>query len=144
VYLGHQLVDSLRGKRAPATLCTAQLNLMHALLVRGSIDEAWSLSRATLQLALDHGLVWQAVDLLAWLAACQGDLQAAARMAGWSDASYRRRDEPRTPAREHAREEVRRRLSALPATLLEPLGKSGEQLDASSAMVLWDGIERST
>jgi len=144
VYLGHQLVDALRDKRAPATLCTAQLNLMHALLVRGSVDEAWSLSRATLQLALDHGLMWQAVDVLAWLAACQGDLQAAALLAGWSDASYRQRDEPRTPAREHAREEVRRRLSGLPATLQEPLRKNGEQLDASSAMALWDGVARST
>jgi predicted ATPase/DNA-binding winged helix-turn-helix (wHTH) protein len=137
-YLGHQLVDSLRGKRAPATLCTAQLNLMHALLVRGSVDEALALSHDALRLAGDCAMLWQAADTFAWLAACRNDLQTAARLAGWADAAYRRRDAPRSALRAQARERVQAGIGTLPATGLDAALDAGARLAEAEIAALWE------
>ena len=138
VYLGHQLVDSLRSKRAPATLCTALLNLMHALLEHGSVDEAFALSHDALRLAADCGLLWQAADTLAWLAACRGDLDTAAELAGWSDAACRRRDEPRAALHALRREKAQRLIGALPAAALERAMSAGARLGEADIVALWD------
>jgi hypothetical protein len=138
VYLGHQLVDSLRSKRAPATLCTAQLNLMHALLVHGSFDEASRLSREGVPLASDCGLLWQAADTLAWLAAVQGDLQTAAQLAGWSDAASRRRGEPEGIRRSPRRETVQSMIDSLPPALRAESTSTGAALGEADVVALWD------
>ena len=118
---GQDLVRDLRGRRSPTTLCGALLNLMHAQLVRGSIDDAAALAHEVAQLASDCGLLWQAVDTLAWLAACRGRVELSARLAAWSDNAYRSRDEPRTGPRAHARQQVQQVLGALPQAVA-PLG----------------------
>jgi len=118
---GHDLVRSLRGHRAPATLCGALLNLIHALLARGSVDEAAALAPEAAQLACDGGLLWQAVDTLAWLAVRSGRPELAARLAAWSDAAYAGRGEPRTGPRAQARQQVQLAL------------RSVEQVDARLA-----------
>jgi hypothetical protein len=138
VYLGHQLVDSLRSKRAPATLCTALVNLMHALLVRGSTDEAFALSHDALRLAGDCGLVWQVADTLAWLAACRGDLPTAAQLAGWADAAYRRRDEPRAALHAHRRDAVQLLIGSLPAATLDLAASAGARLGEAEIVALWE------
>ena len=138
VYLGHQLVDSLRSKRAPATLCTAQINLMQALLVRGSIDEAFALSHEALRLASDCGLLWQVADTLAWLAACRGDLPTAAQLAGWADSAWRRRDEPRAALHARRRDAVQLLIGALPAAELELCASTGAKLGEADIVALWD------
>ena len=143
VYLGHQLVDALRDKRAPATLCTAQLNLMHALLVRGSVDEAFALSHDALRLAGDCAMLWQAADTFAWLAACRNDLQKAARLAGWADAAYRRRDAPRSALHAQARERVQAGIATLPATGLDVALDAGARLGEAEIAALWEGAPRS-
>jgi predicted ATPase/DNA-binding winged helix-turn-helix (wHTH) protein len=138
VYLGHQLVDSLRGKRAPATLCTAQLNLVHALLESGSADAAFAMSHETVRLAGDCGLLWQAADLLAWLAACRGELQTAAQLAGWADAAYRRRDEPRAALHTRRRNAARQLIDSLPAATVELCAGTGARLGEPDIVALWD------
>ncbi|KQV98566.1 MULTISPECIES: winged helix-turn-helix domain-containing protein [unclassified Rhizobacter] len=139
VYLGHQLVDALRDKRAPATLCTAQLNLMHALLVRGSVDEAFALSHDALRLAGDCAMLWQAADTFAWLAACRDRLETAAQLAAWSDAMYRHRDEPRAGQHAQARQRLQPLLATLAPAAADRATTAGARLTDQEIVSLWDG-----
>jgi hypothetical protein len=131
-------VRDLRGRRSPTTLCGALLNLMHALLVRGSIDDAAALAHEVAHLASDCGLLWQAVDTLAWLAACRGRLETAAQLAAWSDAVYRHRDEPRAGSRAQARQQVQQLLATLAQTAADRATAAGARLNEKEIVSLWD------
>ncbi len=103
VRCGRELLADPALQRPSSTRCTAQLNLVHALLVRGEVDAAAALAPQVAALARDFGLLWLAADDLAWLAALQGRCEVAASLAGWADAAHGWRGEPRAAARAEAR-----------------------------------------
>jgi hypothetical protein len=112
---------------------------MHALLERGSVDEAFALSHDMLRLAADCDLLWQVADALAWLAACRGDLPTAAELAGWSDAAWRRRDAPRATLPALRRDRVQQLIGSLPAAALDLSTSAGARLNEADIVTLWEG-----
>jgi predicted ATPase/DNA-binding winged helix-turn-helix (wHTH) protein len=108
---GRELLAVLQRQRPSSTLAATLLNLVHALLVQGAADtlaEAAALAPQLAARSRDCGLLRQAADDLAWLAAARGRHDRAARLAGWSDAAHAARGAERGAHRARARAEAER------------------------------------
>jgi len=115
IALGHEVVAQLGELDAPSLLATALLNLCAAQLRSGDVAGARHSAARSLPLAWQHEQAGFLVDHLALLAARQGQHEAAAQLAAWSDVWY--------PAQGHQREanEVRA-LEQAAAMAREALG----------------------
>jgi len=104
-------------------LSSCRLNLIGVLVEKGEIDEALQLARAAVPFRVEHNVAWQTMDHMALRAALAGRYDAAARLAGYTDARYADKGLPRQPneqrARARAEELLGQRYSAeeLPALL---------------------------
>jgi predicted ATPase/DNA-binding winged helix-turn-helix (wHTH) protein len=85
---GSALVEELQGTRFELPLVMARVNLVAALLEQGDIGTARRVAEAGWAQAIRFGMQASCADYLALLAALEGRLPAAARLAGYSEAGY--------------------------------------------------------
>lgn len=118
ITLGDDVVAQLGQLDAPSLLATALLNLCAAQLRRGDDAGARRSAARSLPLAWQHEQAGFLVDHLALLAARQGQHDAAAQLAAWSDVWY--------PAHGHQREANEARALQEAGTLArDALGPDG-------------------
>ncbi len=118
ITLGHDVVAQLGELDAPSLLATALLNLCAAQLRRGDAAGARHSAARSLPLAWQQEQAGFLVDHLALLAARQGQHDAAAQLAAWSDVWY--------PAHGHQREaNEARALEEAGAMARQALGDEG-------------------
>jgi hypothetical protein len=93
--LGAELVASLRGTRHEYSLAFARINLLAALLAQDDVARARPVAQAAWSRADAFELQHAAAAYLALLAALDGRLRAAVRLAAYSQALYAARNEAR-------------------------------------------------
>lgn len=94
------------------TLCYALAGLTAALVADGQLPAARGVALEAVPLLRRSGLFTARADIFAWLLAREGQLQAAARLAGAADAFRRKRGSARSAVEQHIRREVEKLLMA--------------------------------
>lgn len=84
-------------------LTSCHLNLIGVLVEKGEVDEALQLAHAAVPFRVEHNVAWQMMDHMALRAALAGSHDAAARLAGYTDARYADKGVPRQPNEQRAR-----------------------------------------
>jgi len=90
-----------RSRNSPLTTKTtlgfSLTNLAGLLVERGELDEALAAAREGLPLLRDGGVAWVNMDHFALLAALAGDIERAARIAGYADSIHAAKQASRGP-----------------------------------------------
>ncbi|HSN22285.1 MAG TPA: winged helix-turn-helix domain-containing protein [Usitatibacter sp.] len=115
----------------------AYCNRSGVLTELGRLDEALEALRSGLPLLRHFGYLWLLVDHFALRAGLAGDLEAAARLAGYSDAALAAKGAARQTNESRARASLQRLLEErLAATRLAALLAEGARLDEEGAIRL--------
>jgi hypothetical protein len=100
----------------------------------GELQEALAVAREGLPLLRESGFAWTAMDHLALRAALAGNVANAARLSGYADAAFHKRDAQREPNEARALAHLHRLLAQqLTADELQALHREGAQLDDDAA-----------
>jgi len=94
---GEALLAELQGGRNERARAYAQVHLAAAWMALGNLPRARMLAQAGWPQSLVFGLQPNGAEHLALLAALEARPRAAARLAGYADAAYAARNEPRQP-----------------------------------------------
>jgi tetratricopeptide (TPR) repeat protein len=127
-----ELLRRVNPRSGSLGLCLCRLS--GVLTEQGELDEALAAAREGLPWRREAGFAWGAMDHFALRVALAGNIASAARLAGYADAAFARRQLPRLPneARAHAR--VRQLLiEGLSAEELEGLRAQGAALGEEAA-----------
>lgn len=121
-----------------ALFCTALLNLAAYRIAEGELTEAWPAAREALELAQrrdDAFIIAVGAAHAARLGAERGDVESAARLTGFVDASYERMGAVREPTEKKSYDRTIELLeSALPGERLASLRAEGAALDQDAAV----------
>jgi len=138
VRLGHSLLARLR-RRDAATRAMVEGNLLHALLARGSDDEARTAAAEVIDKLRPLGFMFlmYICDALALLAAREGRWPAAALLLGFADAAYAAQGQTRELNEARAGDEARRGVVAhCSAGEIETWLREGGGLDAEDVCAI--------
>jgi hypothetical protein len=129
VQLGEQMLQRLTATRDEWSLLMVRMNLAEAYLLLGDAGRARPLLQAGWPVAMQFDLHVVSCDGAALLAALEGRVRTAARLAGYADATYAARDLIRHPIEVQCRERTQALArSALADATFERLVDEGQRL----------------
>ena len=121
-------------------LCLCRLS--GVLTEQGKLAEALVAAREGLPLRREAGFTWGAMDHFALRVALAGNIANAARLAGYADAAFEKRQLPRQPNEARARVHVRRLLAeGLSERELEALRAQGAALGEDCLLYTSDAAD---